>query len=66
MIDLHYVPSGNNLKIGIALEELGLRHRLVRHDMFGGSHQKANHFCRYAPEARTMRCSATCGRPGVC
>lgn len=37
MIDLHYVPRGNNLKIGIALEELGLRYRLVRHDMFGGS-----------------------------
>ena len=40
MIDLHYVPSGNNLKICIALEELGLRYCLVRHDMFGGSHQK--------------------------
>jgi GSH-dependent disulfide-bond oxidoreductase len=51
MIDLHYVPSGNNLKIGIALEELGLRYRLVRHDMFGGSHQKPE-FRRINPNAK--------------
>jgi GST-like protein len=51
MIDLHYVPSGNNLKIGIALEELGLRYHLVRHDMFGGTHQKPE-FRRINPNAK--------------
>jgi GST-like protein len=39
MIDLHCVPTGNNLKIAIALEELGLPYRLVPHDMFAGTHQ---------------------------
>jgi GST-like protein len=51
MIDLHYVPSGNNLKIGIALQELALPHRLVRHDMFGGSHQTLE-FRRINPNAK--------------
>jgi GST-like protein len=51
MIDLHCVPSGNNLKIGIALEELGPPYRLVRHDMFGGSHQKPA-FRRINPNAK--------------
>jgi GST-like protein len=41
MIDLHCVPSGNNLKIGIALEELGLPYRLLA----------ARHVRRLAPEA---------------
>ena len=39
MIDFHCVPTGNNLKIAIALEELGLPYRLVPHDMFAGTHQ---------------------------
>lgn len=51
MIDLHYVPSGNNLKIGIALEELGLPYRGVRHDMFGGTHQSLE-FRRINPNAK--------------
>lgn len=38
MIDLHCVPTGNNLKIAIALEELGLPYRLVRYDMYAGTH----------------------------
>ncbi|RZL95716.1 MAG: thiol:disulfide oxidoreductase [Variovorax sp.] len=41
MIDLHCVPTGNNLKIVIALEELALPYRLVRHDMYAGTHQTA-------------------------
>ncbi|MDR3453085.1 MAG: glutathione binding-like protein [Rhodoferax sp.] len=38
MIDFHYVPTGNNLKIAIALEELGLTYRLVKYDMYAGTH----------------------------
>ncbi|NPC59085.1 glutathione S-transferase N-terminal domain-containing protein [Caenimonas soli] len=38
MIDFHYVPTGNNLKIAIALEELGLAYRLVKYDMYAGTH----------------------------
>ena len=38
MIDLHYVPTGNNLKIAIMLEETGMPFRLVKYDMFAGSH----------------------------
>jgi GST-like protein len=38
MIDFHHVPTGNNLKIAIALEELGLAYRPVPHDMFAGTH----------------------------
>ena len=29
---------GNNLKIAIALEELGLAYRLVKYDMYAGTH----------------------------
>lgn len=29
MIDLYYWPTGNGLKIGILLEELGLEYRLL-------------------------------------
>lgn len=38
MIDFHYVPTGNNLKIAIALEELDLAYRLVKYDMYAGTH----------------------------
>jgi GST-like protein len=38
MIDLHYVPTGNNLKIAIMLEETGLPYRLVKYDMYAGTH----------------------------
>ncbi|MES2939656.1 MAG: glutathione S-transferase N-terminal domain-containing protein [Pseudomonadota bacterium] len=38
MIDLHYFPTGNNLKIAIALEELGLPYTLVKYDMYAGTH----------------------------
>jgi GST-like protein len=38
MIDLHYVSTGNNLKIAIMLEETGLAYRLVKYDMFAGTH----------------------------
>jgi GST-like protein len=51
MIDFHYVPSGNNLKVAIALEELALPYRLVKHDMFGGTHQ-APGFRRVNPNAK--------------
>lgn len=38
MIDFHYVPTGNNLKIAIALEELALPYTLVKYDMYAGTH----------------------------
>ena len=38
MIDLHCVATGNNLKIAILLEETGLPYRLVRYEMFAGTH----------------------------
>jgi len=38
MIDFHYVPTGNNLKIAIMLHETGLPYRLVKYDMLKGSH----------------------------
>ena len=41
MIDFHYVSTGNNLKIAILLEETGLPYRLVKHDMFAGTHLTA-------------------------
>ena len=41
MIDLHYFPTGNNLKIAIMLEEAGLAYRLVKYDMYEGTHLTA-------------------------
>jgi len=38
MIDFHYASTGNNLKIAIMLEETGLPYRLVKYDMFAGTH----------------------------
>lgn len=40
MIDFHYVSTGNNIKIGIMLEEIGLPYRLIKHEMFSGTHFK--------------------------
>ncbi|MCW1432274.1 glutathione S-transferase N-terminal domain-containing protein [Novosphingobium sp. JCM 18896] len=36
MIDLHFSPTPNGQKITIALEELGLSHRLIAYDIFAG------------------------------
>ncbi len=38
MIDFHYVPTGNNLKIAIMLHETGLDFRLVKYSMTEGTH----------------------------
>lgn len=38
MIDLHYVATANGLKVAIMLGELGLPHRVIRYDLFGGDH----------------------------
>ncbi|MBA3667404.1 MAG: glutathione S-transferase N-terminal domain-containing protein [Sphingomonas sp.] len=38
MINLHYVPTGNNLKIAIMLHETGLPYQLVKYSMLAGSH----------------------------
>ena len=46
MIDLHFTPSPNSLKIKIALEELGLEHRIKKYDLYKGDH--------LAPEFHTI------------
>lgn len=51
MIDFHYVPTGNNLKIAIALEELALPCRLVKYDMYVGTHQTPE-FRRINPNSK--------------
>lgn len=51
MIDLHCVSTGNNLKILIFLEETGLPYRLVRYEMFGGTHLTPE-FRRINPNAK--------------
>lgn len=51
MIDLHYVPTGNNLKIAIMLEETGLPYRLIKYDMLSGSHLTPE-FRRLNPNAK--------------
>ncbi|MCJ2188434.1 glutathione S-transferase family protein [Novosphingobium beihaiensis] len=38
MIDLHFTPSPNSLKIKIALEELGLPYKVIRYDLYKGDH----------------------------
>jgi GST-like protein len=38
VIDFHYVPTGNNLKVAIMLHETGIPYRLVKYDMMAGSH----------------------------
>jgi GSH-dependent disulfide-bond oxidoreductase len=38
MIDLHFVPTPNGLKISIALAELGLEHRIIPYDLMKGEH----------------------------
>jgi len=41
VIDSHYVSTGNNLKVAIMLEETGLPYRLVKYEMFAGTHLTA-------------------------
>jgi GST-like protein len=41
MIDLHFTPTPNGQKISIALEELGLEHRIISYDIFEGDHLTA-------------------------
>ncbi|TWT04075.1 glutathione S-transferase N-terminal domain-containing protein [Reyranella sp. CPCC 100927] len=38
MIDLHYVATGNNLKVAIMLEEAALPYNLVKYEMYAGTH----------------------------
>jgi len=41
MITLHYVATGNGLKIAIALEEMGLDYRVIDYPLFEGRHLTA-------------------------
>lgn len=38
MIDFHYVATGNNLKIAIMLEETALPYKLIKYEMYAGTH----------------------------
>lgn len=38
MIDVYFTPTPNGHKVSIALEELGLSHRLIKLDMLAGEH----------------------------
>lgn len=51
MIDLHYAATGNNLKVVIMLEEVGVPYRLVKYDMFAGTHLTPE-FRRINPNAK--------------
>ena len=51
MIDLYYWPTGNGLKIGILLEELGLEHRLLPVNIRTGE-QKQPAFQRISANGR--------------
>ncbi len=42
MIDLYYWPTGNGLKVGILLEELGLEYRLLPVNIREGEQQQAS------------------------
>ena len=42
MIDLYYWPTGNGLKVGILLEELGVEYRLVPVNIRTGQHNQAD------------------------
>lgn len=41
MLQLHYTPTPNGLKLAIMLEELGARYELVAYDIFKGDHRSA-------------------------
>ena len=51
MIDLHFYPSPNGLKIAIMLEECGLPYRIVEVDILRGA-QFAPAFLRISPNNR--------------
>ncbi|MBL9011895.1 MAG: glutathione S-transferase C-terminal domain-containing protein [Alphaproteobacteria bacterium] len=51
MIDVHFVPTPNGHKVSMALEEMGLEHRLIRYDMLKGDHLTPA-FRRINPNAR--------------
>ena len=51
MIDLHFYPSPNGLKIAIMLEECGLPYRIVEVDILRGA-QFAPEFLRLSPNNR--------------
>ena len=46
MIEFHYAPTANNLKIAIMLEETKTPYKLVKHDLLTGTH--------LSPEYRTI------------
>ncbi|MDB5662003.1 MAG: glutathione S-transferase [Sphingomonas bacterium] len=41
MIDVHYVATGNGMKVAIALEEMGLAYRVIPYPLFEGRHLTA-------------------------
>lgn len=41
MITVHYVATGNGMKIAIALQEMGLEHRIIDYPLFEGRHLTA-------------------------
>ncbi len=51
MIDLHFYPSPNGLKIAIMVEECGLPYRIVEVDILRGA-QFAPEFLRLSPNNR--------------
>jgi len=51
MIDLYYWPTGNGLKVGILLEELGVEYRLVPVNIREGQ-QKQESFQRISANGR--------------
>lgn len=53
MIDLYYWPTGNGLKIGILLEELGLDYRVVPVNIRTGE-QKQSAFQRISANGRSL------------
>jgi len=54
MIDLYYWPTGNGLKIGILLEELGLDYRVLPINIREGE-QKQVAFQRISASGRMRR-----------
>ena len=40
MIDFHFAPMPNSMKIEIALEELGVPYRIIMYDLYKGEHLK--------------------------
>ena len=65
MIDLHFYPSPNGLKIAIMLEECGLPYRIVEVDILRGA-QFEPEFLRISPNNRFRRSSTRTHRAGRC